>query len=56
MGARSKSIHHGSYQQTSLDPRMHDWQGIKEMRIMREYFEARYAQTCQIIAESPNEG
>jgi len=25
---------------------MHDWQGVKEMRIMKEYFDARYNQTC----------
>lgn len=42
-------------QPTSFDPKMSDWQGLKEMKIMKEYFDARYAQTCQIISESNNE-
>ena len=34
---------------------MNNWEGVHEMKVMKEFFNARFAQTWQIICDSQNE-
>ena len=34
---------------------MANWRGVKDLKAIKDYFDTRFEQTCQIVAESQTE-
>ena len=45
----------GSKNMGGLRPHMAEWEGIHEMKLVKQFFDLRHAQTWQIICESASE-